>query len=124
MEKIKYCPKCRTTHNLVDKKCDCGFEFVEVEVEDNNKSDNTTIINDPIPEFVWKLIAFFVPIAGYVLYFVFKQEWPRRAKISLKMAIIMTGVIVACSIIVVLIYIGIVNCDIIWSEATSKKYGC
>lgn len=42
---------------------------------------NTTTVagNEPNPSAWWGVLGFFLPIIGWILYFVFKNEYPKRA---------------------------------------------
>lgn len=113
MNAIKYCPNCQSVHNIDDKSCQCGFEFVIKEVEDEIASTNTIVFSDPIPEFVWKLVGFFAPIAGFILYFLWKKKWPERAKILFKVSLGMTIFLVVSLAIIIFVMIGLATGDIV-----------
>lgn len=105
MNNIKYCPNCQKEHDAAETKCSCGYEFVIKEVVDETVSTNTTVFVDNAPEFLWKLISIICPIAGLVLYIIWKQKWPTRSKIcgkySLGMGIFWTVTIVLTIIVLI-----------------------
>lgn len=105
MTNIKYCPNCQKENHVEAKNCQCGYEFFIKEVVDEMASTNTTVIADPVPEFVWKLIGIVCPIAGIILGCLWKTKWPERKKILFKFSIgmlIFLGVVVALTIFVVI----------------------
>ena len=113
MSNIKYCPNCQKENHIDEAKCSCGFEFVIKEVVDETVSTNTTVIVDNVPLFVWKIIAFFCPIAGFILKYKYRNKYPERSKICGSVAL-GTTIFVACSILlIVLIVIGFLTGNII-----------
>ncbi len=89
MEKVKYCPVCRKQYPADQKKCSCGYEFIEeVQVEYNKSHDNTKVIVDNKPLGLWTFIGFITcSIMGFVLFAKFKQDYPQRSKAALRGAI-------------------------------------
>lgn len=113
MNSIKYCPNCQKENPVDQKTCSCGYEFVVKEVVDETVSTNTTIIVDNVPSFVWKIVSFFCPIAGLVLYFKFKENFPERSRICKKTSI-GTLIFIGVSIIIIIaIIIGFLTGDIV-----------
>lgn len=113
MSGIKYCPNCQKEHNINQTKCECGYEFVVIEKPDENVSTNTTIIVDKVPGFVWSWVGFLSPIAGLVLYILWKEKWPERAKRAGKVALYTTIIITVLVIIAILLFIGYKNGQVI-----------
>ncbi len=103
MEKVKYCPVCRKQYPANQKKCSCGYEFIEeVQIEDATVNTNTKVIVDNKPLGLWTFIGFItLSIMGFVLFAKFKQEYPQRSKAALRGAIYALATITA----VVLIYV-------------------
>lgn len=89
----KYCPNCRKLVNINCEHCpDCGFEFTPYkQVED--EITNTVTYNDPTPAILWRLIGFLCPVAGLVLYIVFKDKFPTRSKLAGRGALTMTYIL-------------------------------
>ena len=113
MSNIKYCPECQKENDVNATKCECGYEFVIKEVEDEIASTNTIVFVDRVPQFLWKLVGFFCPIAGLVLYILWKKKWPERSKNAGKFAltsVILTVVVIALTIFVV---VGLATGDIV-----------
>jgi len=68
---MPYCPNCGTQVNENQDVClNCGKTL---------KSVFNVNINDT-GGFVWGLLGFFVPLAGLVIYLLWKDEKPRTAK--------------------------------------------
>lgn len=113
MEKIKYCPNCQKEHSVDDTKCSCGYEFVIKEEVDETVSTNTTVIVDNVPDFVWKLVSIFCPIAGLVLYIVWRQKWPERVKILGKFSLGMGIFYTLAIIFTIFVLIGLKTGDVV-----------
>lgn len=113
MEKTKKCPTCLKDNEINAKQCtECGFEFHVPEVQEEVVSLNNIVSNDPVPEFVWKLISFLCPIAGLVFFIIWQEKWPRRAKVSGKAAMAMSITICAVGFILLIVMLGIKSGDI------------
>lgn len=68
---MKYCTKCGK--ELMDEAVICiGCGCLQ--------NDSTIKAQDNTNGFWWGLLGFFVPIAGLILYFVWKNEAPYKAK--------------------------------------------
>lgn len=57
--------------------------------------------------FLWGLLGFFVPIAGLILYLMWKDERPRTAKAAGIGALVSTIISVAVSVLFVSLYMGL-----------------
>lgn len=112
MEKTKFCPNCMREVSIDEKKCECGFEFHVVEVVDEVADTNTVIIDDPVPSFVWSLISFICPIAGFILAFLWTEKWPQRRPALMKNAIGMSIFWFCAGIIFVLLAAGVKTGDV------------
>lgn len=105
MEKIKYCPKCRKQYGLEQEVCECGYEFVKLEVKEDAtvQSSNTKVIVDNVPLWVWTFLAFITEsVLGWVFYGMFKESYPARSHAAKKGAIafyIFLGVIILIYVI-------------------------
>lgn len=115
MEKVKYCPTCMKEYNVDQEKCECGYEFHVVKVEDEvaQTSTNTVIIDDNVPSFVWSLISFICPIAGFILAYLWVDKWPQRKPSLMKNAIGMSIFWFFAGLIFLLLAIGVKNGDVI-----------
>lgn len=73
---MKYCQNCGTELNDLQTRCpDCGEFYV-------NRRENAArsyAVNDE-GGFLWGLLGFCVPVAGLVLYLVWKDERPNNAR--------------------------------------------
>lgn len=113
MTNIKYCPNCQKTNDIEAKNCECGYEFFIKEVEDEIASTNTTVIADPVPEFVWKLISIVCPIAGIILAVLWKEKWPERKKILFKVSLGMLIFIAVMILLTIFVLVGLKTGDIV-----------
>lgn len=89
---MKYCRKCGTALDDNAVYCTtCG----------NNQNNIVTV---PVKEdkggFLWGLLGFFVPVAGLVLYLVWKYDKPKTARAAGIGAIISVAFGVLCVLIV------------------------
>lgn len=106
MSNIKYCPNCQKEHSADATKCSCGYEFVIIEKVDETVSTNTTVLVDRVPGFVWSWIGFLCPIAGLVLYIVWKQKWPDRSRRAGTVALYTTITLAVIAVIALLLIRG------------------
>ncbi len=115
MEKTKVCPKCMKEQSIKAEKCEqCGFEFhVKPENTEVVVSTNTTIIDDPVPPFVWKLISFLLPPVGFVFYILWQNKWANRSKACGKVALTMSIAWAFAGIVYLFLSIGIKNGDVL-----------
>ena len=104
MQKEKYCPKCLKLVDGKTSKCpQCGYEFVEV-IEEDEEVTNAVQLHDPVPAIVWKATGFICPIAGLVLYLIWKNDRPQRAKDAGKSALSM-GIFWVSVLVLYVIYV-------------------
>lgn len=95
-------PFCRNCGNQIDEgaavcvKCGCATE----KMNENKAAE--------IPDFIWGILGFFVPIAGLILWILWKDEKPSAAKGAGIGALISTAVSVLFVIIYFVIYFGII----------------
>lgn len=92
---MKYCPKCG--RQLVDEavvcvSCGCA------------QSKNWATKRQDSSSFGWGVLGFFVPMIGLVLYLLWREERPKRAKSVGVGAIVGTIVSVIGSIVVGVLY--------------------
>lgn len=105
MEKIKYCPVCRKQVKINEKKCSCGYEFIEQEVVEDAVVSNTTVIIDNKPLGLWTFLGFIsLSIAGFILFGVWKNSYPQRSKAALKGAISFL-IFLGVAVIIALLYV-------------------
>lgn len=103
MEKVKYCPICRKQYNLNEKKCDCGYEFVVKEENEEVVATNTKVIYDNKPLGLWTFLGFIsLSIAGFVLFFKWRSSYPHRSKAALKGAISFISIVLLVALVAVL----------------------
>lgn len=88
-----YCSRCG--REIDDKVLTCPYCGTKTM---NNL--NTFITNDQ-PSFGYAFISFIIPIVGFILYLIYRDERPKRAKSALKGAAagIIVGIFIAISII-------------------------
>ncbi len=113
MSNIKYCPNCQKQHDVNAKECECGFKFVVKEVEDEIASTNTIVHVDTVPQFVWKLIGFICPLAGLILYIIWRKRWPERAKNAGKFALTSVILVVVILALLIFYFVGKATGDIV-----------
>lgn len=74
-DNYKFCQHCGAKIDSKAVVCPkCGVPVAGVSL-------NTTTVagNEPNPSAWWGVLGFFLPIIGWILYFVFKNEYPKRA---------------------------------------------
>lgn len=113
MSNIKYCPNCQAENNLEETKCSCGYEFVNIKKVDETVSTNTTVIVDRVPGFVWSWIGFLSPIAGLILYLVWRNKWPERSKRAGSVALYTAIVVAVLAVVAVALAIGYRNGQVV-----------
>ncbi len=114
MAKTKVCPKCMKEQDINNKQCeDCGYELYVKEETEVVISSNTTVIDDRTPLFIWQLIGFLLPPAGFVLYVLWREKWSNRSKACGIMALTMSAVWFVAGIVYLIIAIGIKNGDVL-----------
>ena len=97
-----FCPNCgnqiQSDNAVVCLKCGCKLDV--------NNTYNNSSANKDEAETLLKVLCFFIPIIGVILYFVDRDKYPGRAKEVLKfaligwlVAILITGLVVACLIV-------------------------
>lgn len=97
MEKIKYCPKCKAAHDIHDKACKCGYQFVETAEEATTKS-NVVAKQDKSNPFIWSLIAFVCfPFGIYGI--TQQEEYPNRAQ-ACKKGLVTLAIVAGIAIVV------------------------
>lgn len=100
---MKRCPNCNRAYSDMVKICSaCGTDLsgnaVPVQPQDNAAKEQpketrvvegqvvkTAVQNNAIVDsgnILWGLPGFFVPIAGWLLYFVWKNKKPKTAKVA------------------------------------------
>lgn len=104
---MKYCQYCG--QELMDEavvcpKCGCPVP--------NSRPIST---EKDAPNIGWAILGFFIPIVGLILYLVWKQDTPLKAKSAGKGALI--GVIVEACLVVLSIILSVVLASIAISSA-------
>ena len=90
MDKIKFCPKCRKQCGLEQEVCECGYEFVKIEENEDAtvQSSNTRVIVDNVPLWIWSFLGFITAsITGWIHFGKFRESYPERSKAAKKGAI-------------------------------------
>ena len=88
---MKYCVKCGKElcdEAVVCTGCGCSTDYNNT----NNTSGKDSVSPQDKSSFGFGILGFFVPLAGLILYIVYRDEMPLRAKSSLIGAIV--GVVV------------------------------
>ena len=98
-----YCKKCGDQVTEEDKFCpSCGTE-VTIEQQVSNSS-NQFQGNDDAPNFGFALLGFFVPFVGIILYFIWKNEFPLKARSCIRGALVTISISIflfVCSVVAV-----------------------
>jgi len=93
---MAYCAKCGNEKGFLHDKCEkCGFEPAV------NRSPK--VVDDG--GFLWGLLGFCVPIAGLVLYLIWKHDRPNTAKAVGIGALVYLGFYVIIMILYIIIFI-------------------
>lgn len=101
-DSVQYCPYCGAPQSMTQNS-DYQYQNNQTSTPYANQQDESHI--------GWAILAFFIPIAGLVLYLVWRNEFPKKAKSCLH------GLIVGIVLEVVMIccfastFVGIVNSD-------------
>lgn len=100
MNDCNYCPNCGTKVNKEQDIClNCGC-FLKKEEPPRQKSNI-----DPI---AWAVLGFFVPVAGLILFLIWKDSQPEDAKAAGKGALISVIVSAAIGLISILIMFAVI----------------
>ena len=103
---IMFCPNCGTRFPYGKKFCDqCGSELKETVGQVNSGYQNA---NDA-PSTGFSILGFFFPVVGLILYLVWKDTLPLRAKSTGKGALIGAITSVALTIVSYIIYFVILS---------------
>ncbi len=112
---MKYCTKCGKElfdEAVICPGCGCAQDNAPATSEKDSKS------------FGWALLGFFVPVAGLILYIIWKDSMPLRAKSCGKgaLASVIIGVVAYIFIIVLFAVIGTMG--VFYSDpSTLYEYG-
>lgn len=69
----KFCSHCGAKIDAQAVVCpNCGVPVAGAQSEYNRSPE-------PDPSFGWAILGFFLPVIGWILYFVFKKDAPKRA---------------------------------------------
>ena len=83
---MKYCQTCGTQMDDAAAFCaKCGASSAVAPVA---KPTKPTVAEDDAPDFLMALLGFFVPIVGLILFFIDREQRPKRAGSALKGAIV------------------------------------
>ena len=94
---MAYCSKCGEEKDYQNGKCEkCGFQ--------PQLNQNSSFANDD-GGFLWGLLGFCVPIAGLVLYLIWKHDRPNTAKAVGIGALVYLGFYVIIMILYIIIFI-------------------
>ena len=94
-----YCEKCGSKNEMTSEFCtNCGNKL-------NKEFSNTTIINSEEEKntFGWGVLGFFVPIAGLILFIIWKKDRPKASKSAGIWALVSVVARVLSSILIILI---------------------
>ena len=94
-----YCEKCGSKNEMTSEFCtNCGNKL-------NKEFSNTTIINSEEEKntFGWGVLGFFVPIAGLILFIIWKKDRPKASKSAGIGALVSVVARVLSSILIILI---------------------
>ncbi len=84
---MKYCSKCGK--ELFDEAVVCpGCGCAQGDMPTNFAQQPQTFDNSSGSTFGWAVLGFFVPLAGLILYILWKQTYPSKAKSAGKGALI------------------------------------
>lgn len=94
-----FCTKCGAKLPKDSKYCvECGVSINE----DSNKVSNNT---SSTPSFVWAIVGFLVPVAGLILFIMWKEDRPKDSKVAGISALVSTILYVIYMIIMVLVMV-------------------
>lgn len=97
-----FCPKCGAKLPKNSEYCvECGSSLGE----ENNVVSNSNVSNEAstTSPFVWGILGFFVPIAGLILFIMWKQDRPKDAKYAGIGALIFVGFYIILMILIFII---------------------
>lgn len=75
-DSVQYCPYCGAPQSMTQNN-----ENQYQNQNYQNYQTNTSYVNEQDESHIgWAILAFFIPIAGLVLYLVWRNEFPKKAK--------------------------------------------
>lgn len=99
--KKMYCKNCGEQVTEVDKYCPgCGKSVSEVQQVSNSSNQYQGSVDQA--NFGFAILGFIVPIAGIILYFIWKNEYPLKARSCIR------GALVSISIAVIIVVLSLV----------------
>lgn len=109
---MKYCSKCGK--EIIDEAVICpGCGCAQGNVQESFSQTSQGVDNSNESTFVWAVLGFFVPLAGLILYILWKDTNPSKAKSAGKGALISVVISVVLSLIMCIV--GIVGGAVIGS---------
>jgi hypothetical protein len=103
---MKYCLKCGVKLSENDKFCpNCGVETANNTGYVNSGNNNNSFTDGDAPNFGFAVLGFIIPLVGLILYLIWNNEYPLRAKSCGKGAlygVIASFVVFICSIVGIL----------------------
>lgn len=108
---MKYCSKCGTQLDAGATVCSCcgAAQYIGMPVNNHSPSDANEKVGG------WGVLGFFIPLVGLILYLVWRDDKPRRAKSAGRGALI--GAIVNTAIIIIAYTIMFIALDVFVSSA-------
>jgi len=93
-----YCNKCGEQVTEIDKFCpNCGTSVSEEQQVSNSSNHYQRSVDKA--NFGFALLGFVIPIVGIILYFIWKNEYPLKAKSCIK------GALISISISVIAVFL-------------------
>ena len=79
---MKFCPYCGGYNNNPNGNfCEnCGATLKNVNNQMYNNQNNGDFLSRDENAFVWGILGFFIPLAGIILFFIWKNEKPNSSK--------------------------------------------
>lgn len=76
-----YCSHCGTENMTSAKFCkDCGNKMSDTNITNPSITANLNLVKPESLKIGWIILSVLLPIAGIIIYFNLKQEFPKKAK--------------------------------------------
>lgn len=92
-DNVNFCPECGYNYFIYDNNNQYNYQSQYNYVPQYGYQQSSNV--STTPPFLWGLIGFLVPIAGLILYLVWKNSNPEQAKAAGKGALIYVGLVFA-----------------------------